>query len=97
MQKADFFTNAVMENNKTEADRLLPDLEASVAKLREEQAKMPSDSRNRSTLNSIADNLSGMIGEYRDFKQTGADGYREQVVDSYNSAIGNMNRVELPA
>lgn len=97
MQKADFFTNAVMENNKAEADRLLPDLEASVAKLREEQAKMPSDSRNRSTLNSIADNLSGMIGEYRDFKQTGADGYREQVVDSYNSAIGNMNRVELPA
>lgn len=97
MQKADFFTNAVMENNAPEADRLLPEIEAAVAKLREEQAKMPSDNRNKSTLNSIADNLSGMIGEYRDFKQTGADGYREQVVDSYNSAIGNMNRVELPA
>ena len=97
MQKADLFTNAVMEDNKAEADAQLPAMEAAIAKLREEQAKMPADNSNKSYLSSIADNLSGMVGAYRDFKQSNSDGYREQVVDRYNSAIGNMNRVELPA
>ena len=58
---------------------------------------MPADNRNKSYLSSIADNLSGMVGAYRDFKQSNSDSYRESVVDRYNSAIGNMNRVELPA
>lgn len=97
MQKADLFTNAVMEDNKAEADAQLPAMEAAIAKLREEQAKMPADNSNKSYLSSIADNLSGMVGAYRDFKQSNSDGYREQAVDRYNSAIGNMNRVELPA
>ena len=97
MQKADLFTNAVMDNNAADADRQLPAMEAAIAKLREEQAKLPSDNSNKSNLGSIADSLSGMVGAYRDFKQTNADGYREQVVDRYNSAIGNMNRVEMPA
>ena len=97
MQKADLFTNAVMEDNKAEADAQLPAMEAAIAKLREEQAKMPADNSNKSYLSSIADNLSGMVGAYRDFKQSNSDSYRESVVDRYNSAIGNMNRVELPA
>lgn len=97
MQKADLFTNAVMEDNKAEADAQLPAMEAAIAALREEQAKLPADNSNKSYLSSIADNLTGMVGAYRDLKQSNSDSYRERVVDRYNSAIGNMNRVELPA
>lgn len=97
MQKADLFTNAVMEDNKVEADAQLPAMEAAIAALREEQAKLPADNSNKSYLSSIADNLTGMVGAYRDLKQSNSDSYRERVVDRYNSAIGNMNRVELPA
>ncbi len=97
MQKADLFTNAVMEDNKAEADAQLPAMEAAIATLREEQAKLPADNSNKSYLSSIADNLTGMVGAYRDLKQSNSDSYRERVVDRYNSAIGNMNRVELPA
>ncbi|WP_427791570.1 DUF3829 domain-containing protein [Brevundimonas diminuta] len=97
MQKADLFTNAVMEDNRAEADAQLPAMEAAITALREEQAKLPSDNSNKSYLSSIADNLSGMVGAYRDFKQSNSESYRESVIDRYNSAIGNMNRVELPA
>lgn len=97
MQKADLFTNAVMEDNKAEADAQLPAMEAAIAALREEQAKLPAENSNKSYLSSIADNLTGMVGAYRDLKQSNSDSYRERVVDRYNSAIGNMNRVELPA
>jgi hypothetical protein len=97
MQKADFFANAVIEANTAEADRLLPEMEAAVAKLREEQGKLPADNPNKSTLNSIADDLTGMIGYYRDFKQSPAEIYQSQVVARYNSAVGSLNDVELPA
>ena len=97
MQKADHFTTAVMEDKAEEADRLLPGLVAATAKVREAEAAMASDAKNKSEFSSIADRLDSMVGSWRDYKQSKSDYERESIVDDYNRAIEEMGDVELPA
>lgn len=96
MQKADHFTTAVIEDNAAEADRLLPEFVAAAAKLRTAEAGLAADNANKSEFSSIAGRLDSMIGSWRDYKQSKSDYERESIVDDYNSAIGTMNRVEMP-
>jgi hypothetical protein len=97
MQKADHFTDAVMENNKVEADRLLPGVEAAVAEVRKSEAALPEDDANKTEFSQITTYLEGMIGYYRDWKQSDSESHREYVVDRYNDAVGQMDDVEHPA
>lgn len=97
MQKADHFTSAVMEDKPEEADRLLPGLVAATAKVREAEAAMAADAKNKSEFSSIADRLDSMVGSWRDYKQNKSDYERESIVDDYNHAIDRMGDVELPA
>jgi len=97
MQKADLFTDAVIKGDKAGADRLLPGVEAAVAELRKSEAALPEDNGNKSEFDQIAGYLEGMIGDYRDYKQSDSDSDREDVVDKYNDAVGQMDDVEHPA
>lgn len=97
MQKADHFSDSVIEGNKAEADRQLPALEAAVAEVRKAEATLAADDGNKTEFNLIADYLESMIGNYRDYKQSDSDSDREDVVDSYNRAVGQMGDVEHPA
>lgn len=97
MQKADHFTDAVIEDNKVEADRLLPGVEAAVAEIRKSETALSADDANKTEFSQIATYLEGMIGYYRDWKQSGSDSHREYVVDRYNDAVGQMDDVEHPA
>ena len=97
MQKADLFTDAVIKGDKAEADRLLPGVEAAVAEVRKSEAALPEDNGNKIEFSRIAGNLEGMIGNYRDYKQSDSDSDREDIVESYNDAVGQMDDVEHPA
>jgi len=97
MQKADLFTDAVIKGDKAESDRLLPGVETAVSELRKSEAALPEDNGNKSEFGQIAGYLEGMIGDYRDYKQSDSDSDREDVVDRYNDAVGQMDDVELPA
>lgn len=97
MQIADYFSSAVIEENTAEADRLLPQLEAALTKLRASEAAMPADNSNKTEFDLINGYLGSMIGAWRDYKQTPDDRHRENVVDQYNRAIGQMDDIEFPA
>lgn len=97
MQKADLFSDAVIADNKAEADRLLPGLEAAVAEVRKAEGTLAADDGNKTEFKLIADYLGSMIGDYRDYKHGGSDSDREGVVDSYNSAVDQMGDIEHPA
>ena len=97
MQKADHFSDAVIAENRTEADRQLPALEAAVAEVRKAEGTLAADDGNKLEFKMIADYLDGMIGYYRDYKADGDDSDRERVVDRYNSAVGQMDDIEHPA
>lgn len=96
MQKADHFTTAVIEENTAEADRLLPEFEAAANKLRQTEAGMASDADNKVEFSLIAGYLNSMIGSWRDYKQDNSNSRLESIVSSYNSAIEQMNDVEMP-
>ncbi|MDQ8028153.1 MAG: DUF3829 domain-containing protein [Brevundimonas sp.] len=97
MQKADHFSDSVIEGNKAEADRQLPALEAAVAEVRKAEGTLAADDGNKTEFKLIADYLESMIGDYRDYKQSDSDSDREDVVDNYNRAVGQMGDVEHPA
>lgn len=97
MQIADFFSSAVIEENVAEADRLLPQLEASLTKLRASEAALPANDSNKAEFDLINGYLSSMVGAWRDYKQSPDDRHREKVVDQYNSAIGQFDDIEFPA
>jgi hypothetical protein len=97
MQKADVFSDTVIKDNKTEADRLLPGLETAVAEVRKSQGAMAEDNANKTEFGQIATYLEGMIGYYRDYKQSGSESQRHSVVERYNDAVGEMDDIEHPA
>ena len=97
MQIADYFSSAVIEENIAEADRLLPQLDAALTKLRASEAAMPADNSNKTEFDLINGYLSSMIGAWRDYKQSPDDRHRENVVDQYNRAIDQMDDIEFPA
>lgn len=97
MQKADHFATAVIADDKAEADRLLPGLEAALVELRKSEAAMKSDDANKSEFSQILTYVTAMVGYWRDYKQSGSDNYREYIVDRYNSAVDQVNDLELPA
>jgi hypothetical protein len=97
MQKADQFSDAVIENDRAGADRLLPGLEAAVAQVRRSEAALPAEDGNKIEFKMIADYLDGMIGYWRDFKQDGSDSDRQRVVERYNDAVEQMDDIEHPA
>ena len=95
MQLADFFSTAVIENNVAEADRLMPQLEAALTKVRQAESTLPTDHSNKAEFSLISGYLTSMVGDWRDFKQSSNDSERESIVDNYNRAVDQMSDVEF--
>jgi hypothetical protein len=95
MQQADLFTSAVIEKNMAESDRLLPLVIAANAELHKTEAATPADGDNKIEYDLISGYLDRMIGDYRDLKQSNDDDDREDIIDAYNNAVGQMNDVEF--
>lgn len=96
MNLADHFTTAAIENKVAEADAMLPQFQAAVTKLRQTTDAMEATNPNKVEFGSITSNLERLIGHWRDFKQEGREFYIERIVSNYNSAINNMDDVEMP-
>lgn len=96
MHLADLFTTAVIDEKTADADAQLPKFQAAVTKLRQTEAAMAADAANKARIGRLVDKLEQLIGNWRDYKQSGSDFNRERVVAYYNYAIREMNDIELP-
>ena len=94
MQLADLLVTATQKKDLATAEKLLPELEASVAELTKAGAALPQTDQNKSEIDSIQGRLNAMIGDYREFKQSKRDSYVESMVGAYNDAIGDYNDVD---
>lgn len=97
MRLAELFVSAAMAEKTAEADKLLPELETSVAALAAAQQAMAADAPNRTELEQVAHYVGSMLGEYRDFKQSHDASDMKSVVSDYNNAIGDFADIEVPA
>lgn len=95
MQLADVFTTAVIDGKIAEADRLLPQLDAAWTQLGAAHTAMPADAANRSEVGSLHGYVGQLIGDYRDFKQSGEGSDVESLVGHYNDAIEEYGDIEI--
>lgn len=95
MQLADYFTTAVLEDDLTEADRLLPQLTASLKELETTASTLPQDHVNKINMTSMVGRLNAMIGAYRSFKAAKSDNDKQSVVHAYNGAVDASNSLQL--
>lgn len=96
MQLADYLVTAAGEDDMDKADELLPQLEASLAELGKAQPTMSDEgvaSFNKNHVGRIHTLLGQMIGEYRDYKQSGKADDGSDMIEKYNDAIEEYNRL----
>ena len=91
---ADQFSDAALDQNTTAADQLLPQLSTATDALRTAASGLPSTDGNKSELESMASDLSELIGDYRDYKQSLDASDLESLVDNYNDAVESSNDLE---
>ncbi|MGI4818026.1 MAG: hypothetical protein ACRYFE_05850 [Janthinobacterium lividum] len=51
---------------------------------------------NKSWYTSIVTNLTSLIGQYRDTKQSPSDSNQEALINNYNQVVNDMNRIQMP-
>lgn len=81
--------DAASDSDFAQADKLVAEIDASLAALRTEQAKLKGPQA--TSLGSITDQLNNMLGSYRSFKQRKEPRDFDQMVRAYNSAITYSN------
>lgn len=97
MQLAEALVSAAQEKNLREGDKLLLELEASLAEMVKAQAAMEKESGNTNPLNMglIAADVGPMIGDYRDFKQSKDPKDINDMIEKYNDAVDNYSDIEF--
>lgn len=96
MRLAELFVSAAMKKKTDQADKLLPELEASLSALGTAQQAMPADAPNRTELEQVFHYIGSMLGDYRDFQQSHDDSEMKSIVSDYNNAVGDFADVEVP-
>lgn len=95
MQLADQFTSAMLEDDMAAADKLLPDLTASLKELETTAATLPQDHVNKNNMTTLVSRLNSAIGAYRAFKASGSDSDKQSVIHAYNGAVGASNNLQF--
>lgn len=94
--RAELLVSKAGQGDFAAGDTLVTQLEADLAKLRESSAKMDDGDMNKSWYTSIVTNLTSLIGQYRDTKQSPSDSNQEALINNYNQVVNDMNRIQMP-
>lgn len=95
MQLADQFTSAMLADDLAAADKLLPQLTASLKELETTAATLPQDHVNKINMTSVVSRLNSAVGAYRAFKASGDDSDKQSVIHAYNGAVGSSNNLQF--
>ena len=97
MQLAEAIVSSAQQEKYAEADKLLPELEASVAAMKKAQDAAPKEPGDTNPINIslISDRVNSMIGDYRDFKQSKDAEKLNDMVGHYNDAINEYGDIKF--